>query len=117
MTNALAQECQRLQDAWYNYVSLDHHKDRDCHFYVELDYAYDGTDISHAVTHHGYIYHDELRLEGNGTDYLPTLKKAILTVVKDQLTYVNNVLSNPDSYDTAQRAQVKQFQELFKEWL
>lgn len=112
----MKEEVQRLQEAWYKYVAQDHHKDRDCHFYVEIDYAYYGTDISHAVTHNGYIYHQDLRLDGKGGDYLPTLKKAILVVVKDQEAWVNDVLKSPDSWDERQIKQAESYKELFKEW-
>lgn len=111
------EELQRLQEAWYHYVSQDHHKDRDCHFYVNLDFAYDGTDVTHEVTHHGYIYHSDLRLEGEGADYARTLKRAILTVIKDQETWVNDVLHSPDSWDEWQLKQAQSYKELFKEWL
>lgn len=110
---SLQKEVQELQAKWYEYVSLDHHKDRDCHFYVNLDFAYDGTDIDHEVTHHGYIYHNELRLEGKGADFYPTLKKAILTVIKDQEVWVNDVLESPGDWDEWQIEQAKKYKELF----
>lgn len=38
---------------WYNYVGLDHHKDRDCHFYVEKKWSY-GEEPVYSAHHSGY---------------------------------------------------------------
>jgi hypothetical protein len=42
-----------LTRRWYNYVSLDHHKDRDCHFYVEKKWSY-GQEPVYMAHHDGY---------------------------------------------------------------
>lgn len=42
-----------LTRRWYNYVSLDHHKDRDCHFYVEKKWSY-GKEPVYVASHSGY---------------------------------------------------------------
>ena len=47
----------KYTNIWYNYVSLDHHKDRDCHFYVEGSYSYGKPPVYNAY-HHGYIMGD-----------------------------------------------------------
>jgi hypothetical protein len=44
----------RLSNIWYKYVSLDHHKDRDCHFYVECVYSY-GKPPKYYAYHNGYV--------------------------------------------------------------
>jgi len=46
-----------LTDKWYNYVSLDHHKDRDCIWSIEIKYAY-GDDPKYFAYHNGYIIDD-----------------------------------------------------------
>jgi len=43
-----------LTAAWYAYVNLDHHKDRDCHFYIEKVWSY-GEPPVYRVSHPGYI--------------------------------------------------------------
>lgn len=44
---------------WYDYVSRDHHKDVDCHFYIgqETEYSYNGIEgVNEWVArHNGYI--------------------------------------------------------------
>jgi hypothetical protein len=47
----------RLTNIWYDYVSLDHHKDRDCHFYVECAYSY-GKPPKYYAYHNGYRMSD-----------------------------------------------------------
>lgn len=49
----LESELIRLTDKWYRYVNLDHHKDRDCHWYITKTYSY-GDPAKYTVSHHGY---------------------------------------------------------------
>lgn len=46
-------DIQELTRRWYNYVTLDHHKDRDCHFYVEKRWSY-GREPVYVASHSGY---------------------------------------------------------------
>ena len=48
------EEIIRLSAAWYTYVGFDHHKDRDCRWYIETRYSY-GREPVYAVTHDGYL--------------------------------------------------------------
>ncbi len=50
----LEQQIIELTKKYYNYVSLDHHKDRDCHWYINKVYSY-GEPAKYTVEHHGYI--------------------------------------------------------------
>ncbi len=49
----LEQQVINLTKKWYNYVSLDHHKDRDCHWYIEKRYSY-GQFATYTAVHNGY---------------------------------------------------------------
>lgn len=42
-----------LSARWYKYVNLDHHKDRDCHFYIEKRWSY-GESPKYRAYHDGY---------------------------------------------------------------
>jgi hypothetical protein len=46
-----------LTKKWYEIVSTDHHKDRDCHFYVNTVYSY-GNNPVFRIEHYGYIAED-----------------------------------------------------------
>lgn len=48
---------QELSSKWMDLISQDHHKDRDCHFYVMKCWSYGKTPFYRAE-HYGYIYHD-----------------------------------------------------------
>lgn len=50
-------EITRLSNIWYEYVSFDHHKDRDCHFYIDTVWSY-GKAPYYRVNHAGYIMDD-----------------------------------------------------------
>ena len=47
----------KLTDEWYYLIGKDHHKDRDCHFYIETEWSY-GYPPKYFVRHYGYILHD-----------------------------------------------------------
>lgn len=55
----LEEEITILTAKWYKYVGIDHHKDRDCHFWIEKKWSY-GNPPKYSAHHHGYIgkYYD-----------------------------------------------------------
>lgn len=44
-----------LAGEWYELVGRDHHKDRDCHFYIEKKWSY-GQPAVYVVQHDGYVW-------------------------------------------------------------
>lgn len=46
-----------LTKKWYKIVILDHHKDRDCHFYINTVYSY-GEKPYYRIEHYGYVAED-----------------------------------------------------------
>jgi hypothetical protein len=44
----------QLTDEWYKLIGKDHHKDRDCHFYINTVWSY-GQNQTYCVQHHGYV--------------------------------------------------------------
>ncbi len=53
----LEEEILKLTTIWQYFVSVDHHKDRDCHWYIEQRWAY-GEPPYFQAYHHGYIADD-----------------------------------------------------------
>ena len=43
-----------LTEEWYRLIGKDHHKDRDCHFYIHTEWSY-GYPPKYFVEHNGYI--------------------------------------------------------------
>jgi hypothetical protein len=50
----LQEEITKLSYLWMRFVGLDHHKDKDCHWYVEKYYSY-GEPPYYQAFHWGYI--------------------------------------------------------------
>lgn len=50
----LEEEITALTAKWYKYVNLDHHKDRDCHWYIQKVWSY-GQEPYYEAHHYGYI--------------------------------------------------------------
>ena len=52
--NILIEEITKLTEEWYKLIGGDHHKDRDCHWYIEVKWSY-GNPPKYIVMHYGYI--------------------------------------------------------------
>ena len=50
----LEEEITALTNKWMKYIGIDHHKDRDCHWYIEKVWSY-GEKPYYQALHHGYI--------------------------------------------------------------
>lgn len=61
--NILYEEISKLTDEWYKLIGRDHHKDNDCHFWVETIWSY-GDGPRFVPRHYGYII-DEKTFEKN----------------------------------------------------
>ena len=48
------QEITKLTEEWYRLIGKDHHKDRDCHWYIETKWSYNLSPV-YIVRHYGYI--------------------------------------------------------------
>lgn len=105
-----------LASKWYQYVCMDHHKDRDCHFGIEIRWSY-GNPPTYQPWHHGYVA-DTLDREEEG---YPTLEEAqtaliefINAQIKQQREWALGVLSEEDTgWDSHDQA--RKFIELFGE--
>lgn len=51
----LNEEIITLSNKYYGLICRDHHKDRDCHFYINTIYSY-GNPPYYMVEHYGYVY-------------------------------------------------------------
>lgn len=50
---ATKEDITKLVDEWMTLIGSDHHKDRDCHFMIELRWSY-GNPPYYEVDHYGY---------------------------------------------------------------
>lgn len=103
-----------LSEKWYEYVSQDHHKDGDCHWIIEVDFAY-GEEPVYTAHHNGYIA-DDLGLQPSRTTYEEAevdLLELIEKAIRDEREWVEIVLRNKNEYDEFQIKQAEKFNELF----
>lgn len=100
-----------LTKKWYDYVRIDHHKDRDCHWVIEIDYAY-GDNPIYTVRHYGYIADDYTR-EFNS---LEEAKKCLIGIIKEcfelEEPWANDVLKKPIEWDSLQIEKAKMCKEI-----
>jgi hypothetical protein len=78
-------EITRLTDEWYVMIGKDHHKDRDCHWYIETRWSYGYSPI-YVVTHYGYILDT---IEEEFASYNDALKRLKDILVKEIEEYRN----------------------------
>ena len=57
MTADIQTEIFKLSEEWYELISSDHHKDKDCHWHIETRWSY-GEQPEFRVLHYGYITDD-----------------------------------------------------------
>jgi hypothetical protein len=72
----LTSEITTLTEEWYHLIGKDHHKDRDCHWYIETKWSY-GYPPIYTVQHYGYILDN---IEEECSSY-----EEALTVLRDTL--------------------------------
>jgi hypothetical protein len=53
-TKDILDQITELSKEWYILIGGDHHKDRDCHFYINTVWSY-GQKQKYRVEHYGYI--------------------------------------------------------------
>jgi hypothetical protein len=56
-TEEILNQITELSKEWYILIGGDHHKDRDCHFYINTVWSY-GKKQKYRVEHYGYIFRD-----------------------------------------------------------
>ena len=76
--NSILLKIVKMTNLWYEYVSMDHHKDCDCHWYIQQDFAY-GCKPTWSVYHFGYLYESK---EVLAESYLDALKKILVLIKK-----------------------------------
>ena len=80
----LIEEITKLTDEWYTLIGPDHHKEKDCHWYVETKWSY-GHPPKYSVQHWGYIIGD---IEEHWNTYelaLARLKEILTTEIKEYI--------------------------------
>ena len=72
-----------LTDEWYKLIGLDHHKDRDCHWYIETKWSY-GQPPKYSVQHFGYILDDIVEECNSYDEALLKLKEILIEKIEEE---------------------------------
>jgi hypothetical protein len=90
---SIEQDITRLTQEWYALMGEDHHKDRDCHWYIETKWSY-GQVPTYCVIHHGYVYN---RIEENWSSYEGALNK-LREILIDAIKEINEFRDNDQNW-------------------
>jgi len=104
-----------LTTLWYKIVSLDHHKDRDCHFHITETWSY-GANPTYSIEHNGYIG-NEIDKIGFSTRY-NAIKYLILHLkinIFDLIEHAKDTITNSEGYHESDLYNAKQILEYTKE--
>jgi hypothetical protein len=80
-----------LTQFWYEYVGCDHHKDRDCHFYINKKWSY-GHPAVYYVDHYGYM--SEYKGEGEFATYEEALDELLAFLEENAASAYKNIPSD-----------------------
>jgi hypothetical protein len=96
---SLEQEIIVLTEKWYKYVNLDHHKDRDCHWYITKTYSY-GDEAYYEAHHSGYIL-DHWTSPRCGTEKMAStlLRDKLKHEINGAIVHLKDVLEDQDALE------------------
>lgn len=97
----------RLTKLWYQVVSSDHHKDRDCHWYINTVYSY-GNEPIYRIEHYGYV-HDNISIE---FDSYESAERGLLVEIRralvNEFSWALGVLGgNPNESDETDKERAR----------
>jgi hypothetical protein len=93
------EEITELTTKWMKYVSLDHHKDRDCHWYITQTYSY-GEEPYYEAHHSGYIL-DHWTSPKCGTEEMAStlLRDKLKKELHGAVIHLESIASDQDTLD------------------
>lgn len=100
----LQNEVVRLTRAWYEYVTMDHHKDRDCHWYIQADFAY-GDPPTFVAYHDGYVADTPRSVKAETYEAaLHGLLFLVRRTIREEQEWAKGALAEREEYDLGQVA-------------
>ncbi len=91
----------RFTDAWYGYVNQDHHKDRDCHFYITKTWSY-GEKPTYEASHWGYVGDVFSGKFDTHKDAMTFMMNEIKNMLRKQKEWSDMVLADEKEWDEFQ---------------
>ena len=80
---SVIEEITELTDVWYKLIGPDHHKDRDCHWYIETKWSY-GYPPKYSIQHWGYILDDIVEECNSYDEALLKLKEILIEKIEEE---------------------------------
>lgn len=87
--NNIIEEITKLTEEWYDLIGGDHHKDRDCHWYIETKWSY-GNPPTYMVQHWGYIIDYIEEVCESYDSALIKLRDILLQEIQEYKSYQND---------------------------
>ena len=96
---SLQEEITELTAKWFKYVNLDHHKDRDCHWYITKTYSY-GEEPYYEAHHSGYILDHWTSLKCSTEEMASTLlRDKLKKELHGAVIHLESIASDQDVLD------------------
>ena len=95
----LNEEITMLTEKWYQYANLDHHKDRDCHWYIEKRWSY-GDEPYYQAFHNGYLLEDWSSPKCGTAELAETiLRDKLKNEIDSAIMHLNDVITDEETSD------------------
>lgn len=107
----MSREIIKLTGLWCQIVCFDHHKDRDCHWYINTVYSY-GEPPVFRIEHNGYIGGN---ISGEYKTYYEAergIVYALQDLIAAEVDWSKNVLADESSWESDQVERAKKIIEL-----
>jgi hypothetical protein len=82
-TMELIQSITNLTNQWYKLIGPEHHKDRDCHWYLNTCWSY-GDEPSYVVKHNGYLLDPIEKSFPSHIEALKFLKSKLIKAIEEE---------------------------------
>ena len=80
---SIIEEITKLSDEWYLLIGPRHHKDKCCHWYVEIKWSY-GQPPKYSAQHWGYILGDIVEEFASYDEALVGLKNILIEKIEEE---------------------------------
>ena len=89
----IIEEITKLSDEWYTLIGHSHHKDRDCHWYIETKWSY-GQPPTYSVQQWGYILGDIVEECDSYDEALLKLKEILIETIEKEKKFEEEINKN-----------------------
>ena len=104
----------KLTELYYRLVSLDHHKDRDCRWYITQVWSY-GEPPVWIVQHYGYCYKKVEWTCDTYEDALEVLESHLTDAIANDVEWAERVIATPSDWDDVDYGNAKRTLEIYNE--